>query len=677
MNENIKLSTYVGIAFLISFGILLSFFELVSNEIYDPNTIDKINFNHENKIFILGTSYVEAIDSLHVKNILHKNNVELTVINPPSSHITFSLDRIDKVLANNPILIVYGVGFQDVGYLINDSCHNLTIPKYVPKNHLENTLKISSQTDFEPELFTIFSQNPKHTTIKFLETLFENNYTSKINLNVDPSEIALEDHYELHQHIRSISDLNKGDPTKYCMDFELRNNELDSLNEMFSKFEENNIHVITFIPPYTKAYLDKLPLSQRLDLSENIEKISISHGFAFYDLSSKFENTDIFTDHSHVAINPRSLVYSEEIASLILNEFVEIDFKLPSNENFDKDFIFMDFSGKILSGMDFSQKNLYGAKFFDTELVNTNFKNTILRNTNLSDKDLTGTILTGADLSGAILQNVDLSDKDLTGTILTGADLSNSNLSGADLTNKDLSGAILQNVDLSDKDLTEIILNGADLSNSNLSGADLTGSDLQRTILQNVDLSDSDLTGTILWTSNLSGADLTGTILTGADLSGSILQNVDLSGTNLEKTKFTNARIFDTKLNKVTAIGADFSNAFIDNSLLNQSQFDNSTFRSITILNSKSLGALMSNSDFSNSEIIMTNFQGSFFERSIFLNSSIVNSDLSFSHFSDAYMINLLMNNTDIYNADFDSVILENPIFINVDMDCIAHIICK
>ena len=549
MRENIKISLCVGIAFLVAFGILLLFFIMYNEGLLTNTPITKGEIGVKNTIFLLGTSYVGAINSTHVQNTLSDFGFNISVLNPINNKITPTLGKLDNFISNKPKLVVYGVGFRDIGFKeINGRCNLSPIPSYiVPKNSTlpDTIIENNGQKSIE---FNIFSQNPKRITFDIFENILgekQIEYVSKQNSKKINVEL---NHFEFDE-IRPITDLNKSVPNTYCMDFDTRNLELDSLDSIFTEFHKNDIDVIVFIPPYTASYLNELSPALKSELIFNVKSISEKHEFNFYDLSFKFKNKNIFSDHTHVAYNQKSLIYSETIASLIL----------PS--------LYADYTS-------------YG---YDNDLL--------LRK----------------DLSKINFSYVDLSKKDM-----SNKDMSYSNFHGANLTNADLSSTIMINS----------ILSHVDLSN---------------TILTNVDLSNKDLTNTIL--------------------TGSALTNV--------------------KLNKAHGSNSDFSSTVMINVDMTQSSFLSTNFSNSTILNLRSFGALFSNSDFSYSQILDSNLQGSYLDNSDLSHVKFNNSNLFGVNLSNSKMNFTMMESTNIKNANFESIILENSKFVDVNMNCIHHVICE
>ena len=579
MRENIKISLCVGIAFLVAFGILLLFFIMYNEGLLTNTPITKGEIGVKNTIFLLGTSYVGAINSTHVQNTLSDFGFNISVLNPINNKITPTLGKLDNFISNKPKLVVYGVGFKDIGFKeINGRCNLSPIPSYiVPKNSTlpDTIIENNGQKSIE---FNIFSQNPKRITFDIFENILgekQIEYVSKQNSKKINVEL---NHFEFDE-IRPITDLNKSVPNTYCMDFDTRNLELDSLDSIFTEFHKNDIDVIVFIPPYTASYLNELSPALKSELIFNVKSISEKHEFNFYDLSFKFKNKNIFSDHTHVAYNQKSLIYSETIASLIL----------PS--------LYADYTS-------------YG---YDNDLL--------LRK----------------DLSKINFSYVDLSKKDM-----SNKDMSYSNFHGANLTNADLSSTIMIN-----------------------------------SILSHVDLSNTILTNTILTNTILTGADLTNTILTGADLTNTILTNVDLSNKDLTNTILTGSALTNVKLNKAHGSNSDFSSTVMINVDMTQSSFLSTNFSNSTILNLRSFGALFSNSDFSYSQILDSNLQGSYLDNSDLSHVKFNNSNLFGVNLSNSKMNFTMMESTNIKNANFESIILENSKFVDVNMNCIHHVICE
>lgn len=319
MKKNINILFYVIIVFLISFSILFLELLIFESDIF-TNHIEIKNFiGSKDKIFLFGTSYVSAIDTTHVQNMFDKIKLDVVMIHTKTTGISDMLTQIDNFISYSPKMIVYGVGFRDIGFQEGEFCTFSNIPRYDLKENLQknnNFNLLNSQIQILP---TIQLENPKHVTLTIFKNFF-GAYQKDHVLSFDGKKTKILLQEPGFDKIIPIDTLNQGDDRSYCMDFKKRNSELNNLNKIFSNLKNNEIDVIVFIPPYTKAYLERLSPELRLSLTNDIQKISEKYNFDFYDLSSKFENFDIFTNHTHVARNPDSSIYTKEISSLIISK---------------------------------------------------------------------------------------------------------------------------------------------------------------------------------------------------------------------------------------------------------------------------------------------------------------------------------------------------------------------
>jgi hypothetical protein len=312
MKETIKITAHVGIVFLISFGILFFILD-VNEDIIATEQIENIKKLDDTSIFLLGTSYVGQLNSTHIEKNLEKYLNNVTVYNIENMRISQTFEKIDKIIANEPSIVVYGIGFRDIGFMEGEQCKLDTIPKF------EMNVKIDSDSNYNDtqNITNIFSHNPKQITIRIIENIvgeyeiINTKKTKEIGYGIKLYEARAID------KIKDIGFMNKGNPQTYCMEFDLRDRELISLDKIFSKFKENSIEVIVFMTPHTKGFLDKLSPELKLELSSNIHAITKKYDFSFHNLSAEFQHYNIFSDYTHVAYNPKSAMYSEKIVEII------------------------------------------------------------------------------------------------------------------------------------------------------------------------------------------------------------------------------------------------------------------------------------------------------------------------------------------------------------------------
>lgn len=669
MNNTIKTSIAASLALLISFAMLFAYLNLDTSgnqvDITSGKFSSAVADSGEKRVFLIGSSYVERLNSTYIKQYLSENglqqfqvyNIAKNGAGNPSQQSQF----LGSMIASHPTVVVYGLGFRELGYLpyTNTSPKCASVGGFFSSNNNETSFSTPSVQDLATYLGKIipvqtdyFSNvaDPKHVTVDLLKSRFEEN-ASDVQINNSTSGILTGNFVEKRDpqfiNIRNLDEINK--PLDYTVRVcpEDMNNELTQLNKMVSVFKKNNVKVILFVPPFSQSYLNAVGDEGVHGFLTALEKFSNENELPLYDLHDRYVNLNIWADVQHVAQNPQVVVYSDDIANIILKElhtFTDMRTVDTSAKNLSyKDLSYADLrsvnlSGKNMTGTILAYSNLYGANMTDTILKDANLGHAYMHNLDLSGEDLTGTILTGADLTnadltdvelsgkdltGTNLSGVNLSGKDLTGTILVGANLVNTNLTDVDLSHKDLTGANLGGDNLSGQDFTGTILAGTNLDYTNLHDVDLAGKNLTGTSLKGVNLSDKDLTGVVLIGSNLaytnlSGVDLTGKNLTGAflfrtnfqnadladaDLSGDNLRKTILTGANLDNAKLRNADLSGNSLSGTDLVGADLRGAIMPGVNLTDKDLTGTNLVGTNLVNANFTGVDLSGKDFTGSNL--------------------------------------------------------------------------
>ncbi len=662
MNNTIKTSIAASTALIISFAMLFVYLDLYSS----GNTANVNNENvssdisDEKRVLLIGSSYVERLNATYIKQYLSENglqqfqvyNIAKNGAGNPSEQSAF----LEQMVSAHPTVVVYGLGFRELGYLpYTDS---------VPKCASGDVEYGNDQTSFStpaiqdvvayvqkmlPEQTSYFSNiaDPKHVTVDLLKSHFEENPNSSGADNYTSTGILGENFVEKRDpqfiNIKNLDEVNK--PLDYVVRVcpEDMNNELTKLSEMVSVFKKNNVKVILFVPPFTSSYLNAVGTVGTTQFLSALENFSNTNELQLYDLHDKYINLNIWADPQHVAQNPHVVVYSDDIAQIIMKElksFTTLRTVDTSANNLsykdlsDADLRSVDLSTKNLTGTNLAYSNLYGANITGTIFKGADLSHAYLHNLDLSGKNLTGTILVGTDLTGASLDDVDLSNKNLTGTNLSGVDLSSTDLDGAILVGANLAHANLTSIDLSNKNLTGTNLSGVDLSNTDLDGAFLAGAILDYSNLRNIDLAGKNLTGTSLKGVNLSGNDLTGTVLIGSNLAYANLQDDDLTGKNLTGTFLYRTNFIDADLT-----GADLSGVNLRKTILTGTDLNN---------------VKLHNADLSDNNLVETQLVGSDLRNAVLPGINLANKDLTGTILTGSNLVNANLTGVDLSGKDLN-----------------------
>ena len=310
----------IFISFLIFSFIILSYqyeisdgsFVSRSSDITTPKEFYSNHISDEKQIFILGSSQVLALNSIYIDNFLSKNNLDYEIYNLASITDTPKqrLGNLDLLISSKPEIVLYGISPRDFGdILINETKKPLPDPSALFISFL-NTYKNS--LGFDASLFEYPQRITLSYIIDFLGTV---NRTSDI--------IAYENTPFMTVPMASTLIHDNIDNTGLVysdLKFSKENADYIALQKIISKLKENDISVILFIIPQHKSTLQNYSEDYVESFMSLLDEISKTQNLTFHNLFSKYSEMNIWTDRSHIAINKKSIVYSEDVAKIIIME---------------------------------------------------------------------------------------------------------------------------------------------------------------------------------------------------------------------------------------------------------------------------------------------------------------------------------------------------------------------
>ena len=96
--------------------------------------------------------------------------------------------------------------------------------------------------------------------------------------------------------------------------------QLIALQDTIEILQKNKVKVIIFTVPLHQSYLDVIPKNDKIIFNETLENLSQKYGVNIYDFTNSYSNQNIWSDTYHVALNQNSLVYTEDIVQMIIEE---------------------------------------------------------------------------------------------------------------------------------------------------------------------------------------------------------------------------------------------------------------------------------------------------------------------------------------------------------------------
>jgi len=276
---------------------------------------------NEKKIFIIGSSYTQALNTTEINSKIQKHCIECQAYN--LSIQGDSIDKrnqvIDSIISTNPKIILYGISEGDFSNNENNEYSNVNTIFPNIKNLISEKIEPAKYIEFlkipespKDKTWNIIRQINKEDTVNQRFTPYPNSPFLKIlkASTISVSEMELR---SLASNIPSLGIIY--DPEN--------NKKFQILKEMINKIQEKDIKIILFMVPIHDYALsmqsEEFKKSFKLIREEliNSSKIEINPRF------SNYTNMPIWHDLVHIAVNNESLIYSEDIGNLILKELDE------------------------------------------------------------------------------------------------------------------------------------------------------------------------------------------------------------------------------------------------------------------------------------------------------------------------------------------------------------------
>lgn len=341
-----KNTTVLGV--LISFIMAFLFLVLILNNFHGENYLSieeqifySQNFNqNEKKIFILGASPVNAINSNIVNSILHDTNINFKTYNlgKGSDDPDKRIDSLDLIIDSKPELVLYGIGYRDFQAKISaDRISETTKTKSIlpnPHDFFEEYI-LAKLKFYDLELDYI--KNPKLSTLQMIQSF----NIKKISDDPTPSNLILDEDHPLRtpeqvqnvyikksdEHLYDDAEKWKSNIERYGIEPNYKNRYSISLYSIIDKLQENNIKIILFTFPHHKYLLENVPYEEEEKFLEIVYDIKKEFNIPVRMFHEEYSDKENWSDLIHIHYNYNltennedSIQYSKDIANLILNE---------------------------------------------------------------------------------------------------------------------------------------------------------------------------------------------------------------------------------------------------------------------------------------------------------------------------------------------------------------------
>jgi len=286
----------------------------------DPNHVFfKQDFDHElKKILIIGSSQVGVLNSTLISNNISENHSNYDFYNLAHSgdNPEERLVILPEIILLDPTIVFYGISYRDIDNNWNSNQgegmsgfqfdYDLVLETIDPKNKLK--LK-----NINPSTATTILINVELKKLGLLPEI-EENYSNKMPFYPQRQLSILANSNELENHAKSLNvqllTINSS-PT---------NEQVLFLKEIINELQKNDTRVVLFATPLSPEYTNMLSSNAKDNFKEILNEIEIEFNLKVYDLTYQYDELSIWSDSQHVASNPKSVIYTEEILKKIILE---------------------------------------------------------------------------------------------------------------------------------------------------------------------------------------------------------------------------------------------------------------------------------------------------------------------------------------------------------------------
>lgn len=283
------------------------------------------NSSAENRLFILGASHVQPLNTTFMHDYLFTNHFNYTVYNfgRGSDTPVRRLGDLDSIISANPQIIVYGISYRDFGNPVPPNQQFTKPVAYLPDpDQIVKEVFLNSKIPFTT---FAFMDNPQEITLEaihFLTMKSGNTNSSSSSFYPWPNEP-----FEIDQNYTKV--LNDTELTQYYFTHPNEfygigsvadNENMIALEDIISKLQKHHIKIIIFTTPQSKYFLDTLSDSDKKNFESILQQISDKSGIRIYQLNNNYSNLNVWNDPTHVTFGNNGAIYNNDIARIILGE---------------------------------------------------------------------------------------------------------------------------------------------------------------------------------------------------------------------------------------------------------------------------------------------------------------------------------------------------------------------
>ena len=301
--------------------------------LYDPSKHEiEWYLQHSNsetkKIYLVGASHVAHLNSTHIAKILSEDGMEFELYNlwKGGERIVQRIPYLDHLTSTKPALVVIGIRYIDFSSQRN--IEQFQLLENQPTSNSFFDLFLNSQDQLEllrqksiPHVDLNNFKNPKLSSLNLISWI-----ENKENFQVQKLDWAPITKFSVGWDVWKINDMYGIEDFPHKNDRIFRGEIKEdgvgvrALKMMIEEFKKNDIDVIVFSTPHHDKFRDSMTDKDFQKFKTILEEISIEYDVPVEFLDERYSDLKIWENYDHIARNPKALIYSEDVADIILKQ---------------------------------------------------------------------------------------------------------------------------------------------------------------------------------------------------------------------------------------------------------------------------------------------------------------------------------------------------------------------
>ena len=283
------------------------YIQVYNHDWYGIFNLNQKTDDEKKRIFIIGGSTLYSINALYLNEKLSENEINFEVYNlaDMADTPTQRLNSIENIIDNKPEIVFYGLGYTNFEKFEVKEFDPLSTFLYNPSKLFKNNFELLLDESIN-EYFPLSPKERSLTLLKYVLRGPDYHYHPFISFK--------------ERQIVDLEQIKKMTEPRYVDTLEVSNNDKEvlALNSIIRTLQENDIEVILFSFPYSSIMLENTEINELENFEKMLKNKQKQFDINLFFLHDKYSNLNIWKDRLHIANNPNTIIFTEDILEKII-----------------------------------------------------------------------------------------------------------------------------------------------------------------------------------------------------------------------------------------------------------------------------------------------------------------------------------------------------------------------